>query len=278
VRSCNLVLSSWVVLLIFSGAAMAQYPKKQHGFKLDFAPAEEFRGTRMFRQANNLAYAYVTSHAAADADGAPNAYSPQDIGKDCENDKHVGLDCPANAGYGVHKQSWWRDVLVPDPNDDSKAYVQKDGPYKGFFIAQTALRHPGGSVYDVRTYVDATKVPYVVIPDGFGALPHVAKQGDVGIATDLVTGTQSAFIVGDAGGGKEAVLGEVSLALLAALGYPHANPRNGDRLPKDEIQYILFPGSHRNGGAKWPRTKADIHKQVSDLLSKTPGINHQTAK
>ena len=71
--------------------------------KIDFSPAETFRGTQIFRQANNLAYAYETNHTAVDADGAPNAYHPDDI----------GLDALANAGYP--HTNWWKDVLVPDP-------------------------------------------------------------------------------------------------------------------------------------------------------------------
>src|SRR5256885_2278528 len=45
-------------------------PPPGRGYKLHFRPAEVFRGTPIYRQANNLAYAYETKHAAADADGA----------------------------------------------------------------------------------------------------------------------------------------------------------------------------------------------------------------
>jgi hypothetical protein len=46
------------------------------------------------------------------------------------------------------------------------------------------------------------------IPTGFQKLPHVAKMGDVGLATDRSSGRTTEFIVADAGGGSDAKLGE----------------------------------------------------------------------
>lgn len=238
--------------------------------KLDFDKAEVFRGTQILRQRDKLAYAFETGHAVADADGAPNAYHPDDRNKHCQKDAHLGLDCLANAGYP--KTSWWRSVLVPDPNDGSKAYVQDSGPYAGFFVAMTSLRAANGDKYNPATYVDSTRYPYVVIPTGFEQLPDVARQGDVGFATHLASGRATAFIVADAGGGADAKLGEGSIALYEALGFPNANPRTGQGLPHDTIQYILFPNSRKPGAARWPRTQADINAQVVELLQNTPGI------
>jgi Fungal chitosanase of glycosyl hydrolase group 75 len=237
--------------------------------KIHFRPAEIFRGTQIFRQAENLAYAYETNNAAADADGAPNAYHPGDLGKNCTRDTHIGLDCLGNAGYP--KTTWWRDVLVADPRDPSKAFVQPSGPFKGFFVAMTSLRAPNGDKFSTSSYVDATKVPFVVIPSGFD-LPHVAGQGDVGIATHLASGKMTPFIVGDSGGGSDAKLGEASIALLVALGGRNPNPRTGAGLPKGAIQYILFPGSRKRGAALWPRTNEDIRDQAFFLASHTQGI------
>jgi hypothetical protein len=136
----------------------------------------------------------------------------------------------------------------------------------------TALRDPNGDHFDPSTYVDSTRFPYVVIPTGFGALPHVAKPGDVGFATHLASGVTTTFIVGDAGGGSAAKLGEGSIALFISLGGQNPNPRNGSGVPKGKIQYIIFPGSRKAGGAIWPRTNQDMHDQAMDLISNTPGI------
>jgi hypothetical protein len=236
--------------------------EKEDHMHLDFHPAEEFRGTQLLRQANNLAYAYETSHKAVDADGAPNAYHPDD----------TGLDFLANAGYP--NTSWWKDVLVPDPDHASRAFKQPNGPFAGFFVSMTALRKPWGDQFDPATYVDATRFSYVVLPTGFAALPHVAKPGDVGFATHLPSGKTTAFIVGDSGGGNDAKLGEGSIALFAALGGQNPNPRNGSGVPAGKIQYIVFPNSRRAGAGRWPRTNQDIHQQAIDLIANTPGISN----
>jgi hypothetical protein len=258
----------WFAVAISAGSAVAQ--QREPVGTVSFGPAETFRGTQLFRQQDNLAYMYETNHSNADADGAPNAYHPDDLGKRCTKDPHVGLDCLANAGYP--NTSWWSDVLVADPKKPSQAFVQPDGPFKGFFVAQTALRKPGGDPLDPATYVDSTKVPYVVIPTGFGKLPHVAAQGDVGFALHLDSGKSTTFIIADEGGGSDANLGEASIALFAALGFPNANPRTGAGVPRGNIRYIIFPGSHRQGAALWPRTNEDIHDQVVDLMTHIPGI------
>jgi hypothetical protein len=137
----------------------------------------------------------------------------------------------------------------------------------------TSLRSPTGNQFDPSTYVDATRFPYVVIPTGFGSLPHVAKQGDVGLATHLSSGVTSTFIVGDSGGGSAARLGEGSIALFTALGGQNPNPRTGSGVPTGKIQYILFPGSRKPGAELWPRTNQDIHDQAMQLLQNTPGID-----
>ena len=222
--------------------------------KLDFEPRETFRGTRILRQKGGLVYAYETSHKAVDADGAPNAYHPDD----------TGLDLLANAGYP--NKDWWPKVLVQDPDDKSKAYKQRKGKYKGYFIAMTALKAFKGNRFDPLTYVDSREFPYVVIPTSFEKLPNVAGQGDVGFATNLDNGKTTAFIVGDYGGGDKAKLGEGSIALFKALGGKNPNPRNGKGVPDGRIQYILFAGSGKPA-QRWPRTNKDIHDQVMKLLA-----------
>jgi hypothetical protein len=244
--------------------------------EIDFQPWFTFRSVQVLKQANYLAYAYETTFHAADADGAPNAYSSLDLDKDCQHDAHVGLDCVRNAGYSSHPTTWWKEVLVPDPTDSSKPYILPIGPHKNFYVAQTALRKPNGDLLCNCTFVDATEMPFVVIPSGFPTAQDghaLASQGDVGIATYLPTGKMTSFIVGDAGGGPTAELGESSLTLFAALGFPNANARTGTGLPPGPIQYIVFPNSARSAKSIWPRAFADIDEQVRNLMKATPGID-----
>jgi hypothetical protein len=62
--------------------AVSKRREGSHIMIIDFRAAEKFRGTQIYRQATNLAYAYETTFKAVDADGAPNAYNPDDTGLD----------------------------------------------------------------------------------------------------------------------------------------------------------------------------------------------------
>ena len=240
--------------------------------RVKFKKGELFRGDRVWRQKQGQAYAYFTSHKPVCADGAPDAYHPDDVGKDCYNDPHIGLDCPRHAGYP--NTSWWNLVLVRDPNDPSKAFVKDSGPYEGYFVCMTALRKHGGDKYDNATYVDASSVPYVVRPTGFENLPNVAKKGDVGIATHVPTGLQTAFIVGETGGGSKARLGESSIHLFELLGGQNVNARTGAGVPAGIIQYVVFNNSRPSNPAdRWPRTNREIKEQAYALADSVDGID-----
>ena len=231
-----------------------------------FGPWMEFKGTQLFRNAAKTAYVYTTAHSRIDADGAPNAYHPDDVGKHCTNDPHIGLDCPANAGFP--NTTWWPDVLVPDPNDPSKPYQQKEGPFKGFFIAGTWLSDPSLPATDPARFVDSTKVPYVVFPGNtFDDLSGTGFKGDVGIAWHTVSGKTTPFIVADQGGGSDAKLGEGSIALYEALGGQNINPRTGAGVAPGKVRFVVFPGSRRAVTKPWPRTLTDIKTQADDLLA-----------
>lgn len=238
--------------------------------KLNFSRAENFRGTHIYRQKDNLAYAYTTTYYSVDADGAPNAYHPDDIGKNCYTDKHRGLDCLRHAGYP--HTTWWQKVLVPDPQKPERAYVQESGKFQGFFVCMTSLRAPGGDKFDTATYVDASSMPFVVTPTGFNRISDVAKQGDVGFVTHMESGKTTALVVADYGGGSDAQLGESSVALFETLGGKNVNARTGGGVKKGTYQYIIFPKSARKGSKKWPRSLLDIDHQVAELLEETPGI------
>lgn len=225
-----------------------------------FQSGSSFRGTQLYWLPDHSAYAYDTPHKSVDADGAPNAYHPDNI----------GLDYLANAGYP--NTNWWKSVLVPDPDNPSRPYVQKGGEHAGYFVSMTSLRNPHGNVLHTETYVDSTHVPYIVLPTGFTDLEHVARPGDVGVAQHLTNGRSMTFIVGDTGGGSDAKLGEASIAFFIGLGGQNPNPRNGHGVPSGMIRYIVFPGSRRPGAGLWPRTNQDIHDQAEELLSHVPGL------
>jgi hypothetical protein len=205
------------------------------------------------------AYTYKTSHVAIDADGSPRAYGPGDI----------GLDYNANAGYKPGSNGW-HNVLVADPVDQSRPYVQTKGPTKGFFVSTTTLYDENDAVpaTDPAKYVDAGTIPYIVFPGGFYAKNGTGGWGDVAIVRSLANGKESAAIVAD-GGPKNDPLGEISIALASALGGVNPNPRNGRGTPPTPLQYVIFPYSRIIPA--WPRTAADITAQAQALLAAAGG-------
>src|SRR5216684_3395413 len=89
-----------------------------------------------------------------DADGAPNAYGPNNSGLDL-------TDNAKNINKKTKKVTW--PGFVTDAN--GKPVVQTTGPYKGFYVSTTSLR--AGNDADPSRYVDATRIPYIALPPLF---------------------------------------------------------------------------------------------------------------
>src|SRR5262245_64575411 len=96
-----------------------------------------YEGTALRKFPDTDAYFYATERMAIDADGAPNAYHPEDR----------GIDALANSGFPDRD---WKSVLVIDPADPSKPFVQRDGDFAGFFMAKTTLQDTRLPATDVR--------------------------------------------------------------------------------------------------------------------------------
>lgn len=225
-----------------------------------------FKGTRLWRDAATGAYCYVTEHSRVDADGAPNAYHPDDLKR--TKPPYLGLDNPANAGWP--KTGWWSAVLVPDPKKPSVPFLQVSGPYRGYFVAKSSLRVKGGDPTSPATYVDSRSVPYTVLPgSSFPKLKGTGAPGDVGFAWNLANGKSTAFVIGDTGGGADARLGEGSIALFVALGGENVDARNGSGVAKGQMRFIVFPGSRKTLG--WPADQTAIGNLARQLLSGVGG-------
>lgn len=263
IHKANILTIALFLLTFLGSEAIAQ--------QCPFSEWMTFKGTRLYRNASGTAYTYVTDHTAVDADGAPNAYHPDDVGKNCRTDPHLGLDCPANAGFP--NTDWWDSVLVADPSNPSRPFVQASGEFTGFFIAMTWLADPTTPATDPRRFVDSRTVPYMVFPGSqFAQLSGTGFKGDVGFAINKNTRKSTAFIVADQGGGADARLGEGSIALFAALGGQNINPRTGAGVAPGPTRYVLFPGSRHQTDPDWPRTNQSIADQVDQLMEGIGGL------
>jgi hypothetical protein len=200
----------------------------------------------VFWSARSAAQAFFfQSGMAIDADGALRAYHPSD---------RLGLDSLDHAG---HPGNWW--ALVTDTNKPSGRPVlqRKSDPAPGYYVSTTALYDPANpNSRDPRRYVDAAKIPYVVLPPV--ALTH-ARLGDFATVLNLQNGKISSAIVADESA-RDLPIGEGSMALAKALGI-NPNPRNGGK--DGAIAYLIYP----NSGNGKPRPLREILANSKRLLS-----------
>lgn len=138
---------------------------------------QTYKGDKLKRVPDGTAYFYLTSRMAIDADGAPNAYHPD----------NQGIDDNANAGY---PRGGWRNVLVEDPRHPGKPCIQQAGPFQGYFVAKTTLADKTLPVTDTNRYVDSTAIPYIVFPGAFHAIRGTGTWGDVGMVKISTTERQ----------------------------------------------------------------------------------------
>jgi hypothetical protein len=231
-----------------------------------FGPWTTYNGIALRRHSSG-AYIYKTSHKSIDADGAPNAYHPADVGKPCSASAGLlGLDCPANAGYP--NGGFWKDVLVVDPNDSSRPYVQRSGPHSGFFISKTSLQDAAKSATDASRYVNSTTIPFIVFPGNFYSMSGTGRMGDLGYAINLSNNKKTAYVAADVGP-SAASLGESSIAFLVNLGGINPNPINGAGAPSATVLYVNFPNS--TATYRWPMTNAQMQSNVQQLLATVGG-------
>jgi hypothetical protein len=233
-----------------------------------YVPWDEYKGVKLSRFDQGPSYIFAVTKVKVDADGAPNAYHPDDVGLHCTKGAGFkGLDCPANAGYP--HSTWWRSILVPDPTNPARAFVQPAGSeFAGFFVSQTSLTDPAKAATDPKKYVDARTVPYVVSPREFHQKKGTGAIGDLGYAVNRTNGKRSPFVVAEIGP-STAALGEMSMALAEAMGGTNPNPRTGAGAPTGKIVFVIFPNSGK--AHRWPLTNEQMTTRAGELLAKSGG-------
>jgi hypothetical protein len=194
-------------------------------------PIGQLAGSRAF---------FYESGMTIDADGAPNAYHP---------DKS-GLDDLATAGT---PGSW--EGLAKD--SDGEPFIQgPNDPFPGYYVSATALTDRSKAVSDPTRYVDASRIPFVVLPGGM-ARELGARVGDFAVVFNQRNGRISYAIFGDVGPYDR--IGEGSMALAENLGV-RSDARNGGT--RRGIVYLVFPGS----GNGRPRTIEEISAEGQKLV------------
>lgn len=183
---------------------------------------------------------FYESGMTIDADGAPNAYHPDNL----------GLDDLANAGAPGR----WEGLAK---GEDGEPFIQgPDDPFPGYYVSSTALADHSKAVNDPARYVDASKIPFLVLPGGL-ARQLGTRPGDFAVVFNERNGRSSYAIFADVGPHDR--IGEGSVALAENLGV-HSDARNGGA--HRGIVYLIFPGS----GNGRPRTIEEINTEGQRLL------------
>ena len=184
--------------------------------------------------------------AESDVDGAPNAYNPE----------NTELDDLKNAG----EPGCWEGLAK---NRDGNPFIR--GPnvaYPGYYVSATALADRTRPFNDPSRYVDASKIPYVVLPGNLA--PELgARPKDFAAVFNLQNGRSSPAIFADDGPVDH--IGEGSVALAENLGIRSDSRSGGTRRG---ILYLVFPGP----GNDRPRRIEEIHVEAEKLFKARGGI------
>jgi len=198
-------------------------------FEID-RDGQAVREVPIWRLGDSTPYFFATG-MTIDADGSPNAYNPE----------NTGLDDLANAGQPGH----WDGVLQ---DADGNPLVQgPDDPFPGYYISCTSLADRTKPPLDPTRFVDASKIPYVVLPREI-AFESGTRLGDFAVVMNMRTGAWSYAIFADVG-----TFGEGSIALADNLGIWSDARRGGWR---GGVLYVVFPGT----GNGQPRAVDDINQ------------------
>lgn len=173
-----------------------------------------------------LADADIDADGANGQNGGPAAYRVDDSGTEFLANGGMKL---VN-GKVVCAKNWARSIVILGADNEPMVFPG------GIIASMTWYRYPDKTLSDPTAYVDAERVPYVVVP------PLIIQKtaGVVRGSKARVTyrGKSVDCVVADRGPAEK--VGELSIAAARALGLP-SSPRNGGT-KKQEVMYELWPG------------------------------------
>jgi len=123
----------------------------------------------------------------------------------------------------------------------------------GYYVSTTGWRDTSKELWDPHAYLDASTVPYSVVP----ALSGVST-GDYGLIIRHKTGANTPYVCGDSSGAKHGStrLGECSGAVYIAMGLEN----------EGDFTFIVFPGSGNGSSLSDTRSAAGaVQAQLSKL-------------
>jgi Fungal chitosanase of glycosyl hydrolase group 75 len=236
------------------------------------------------------AVGFTSPGLAVDADGAPNSYlvDGKGLSDTCDGvvalvkGKRVNKKTDPEHWYAICQQAW-KDAQAS--GDFSKVaifgflvdkhnhpLVQGAGdPLPGkAYISTTSMTVKGTPDGTQRHWVDAVKIPYVVLPGDFVKAYHV-KPGDLAVVYRPKTQAVAFGVFADGGD-----LGEASVKLHTDLGSSPIVTKDGVARAKagipDHVVTIVFPGTNVPSSVDADEWNKQIHQAGEDALKKWGGL------
>lgn len=206
------------------------------------------------------AIVFASPHLNVDADGAPDAYRVDGNGLSYTCDGVAAIENGHEVNWRSDGPAWqakcnaaWRlakatgdfstvRIFGFEKDANNRPRVQQVGdPLPGAaYITTTAVEIPEAPRGTQRRYLDASRIPYVVLPRRV-VRRHNIKPADIAVVYRPATGKVAFAIYGDAGG-----LGEGSVKLHFDLGSEPLVLKGGaaraKRRIEDRVITVVFPG------------------------------------
>ena len=218
-----------------------------------------------------------------DADGAPNSYRVDGNGLSYTCDGVLAVVggmrvVPGMPRWQEQCRSAWATATASGnyagvaifgfaTDRNGKPIVQGEGdPLPGeAYISTTSISIPGAPAGTQRHYVDATLVPYIVLPGNFRKTWNI-RPGSLAIVYRPKTGRFAPAVFADGGN-----LGEASVRLHQELGNDPMTVKGGVQRAKvsidDAVLTVVFPERVSEPRADAQAWVADIAKQGTEALN-----------
>lgn len=243
----------------------------------------------------NKAVLFKSSQLNVDADGAPNSYFVDGKGLSftcdgvvaVESGKRITPDSnpgdwqqKCNAAWSLAKSTEnYSGVAIFGFQTDSKnrPLIQGEGdplPEKAY-ISTTSVRIPGAPPGSQRQYVDALRIPYIVLPSTFIS-KYKVKPGTLAVVYRKKINAHAFAVFGD--GGR---LGEASIKLHQDIGgEPIVHIAGVDRAKariEDPVLIAVFPGRIAAPQTDSDAWNAKIREEGAAALQAFGGLAHLQA-